>query len=392
VKSNADVDSYTPPAVRDTPLQEFDDHGLGLEPGNLSAINSLRIYRTLRWGRNVELILTDNRSYRSEPVMHRLEATPFQPQQFPFVLSDNVVDVFDGGREFNHGHPPDEIVFSGASVANPRKQSAPQSMLGAAQKAWFVEKLRASSAPWKVWGNSVGMLEWRIDFQNLPEGVGPKWPDSGYATFIDDDWSAYRHERAEILDVLRSKQITGVVAVCGDRHAFEAGLVSASLPPKTFEPVMAEFVTGSISAPGLFEAAEYSLPKNHPLRPIYLYQSSAEAAVQPAVNFSMMHGVRASLALTRTGDLRKALAERNPQVAPHLSFVDLGGHGYSLVRASSDELEVEFVCVVRPLERSDRADGGPLSYRVTHRVKRWTHEAAPRIERTKVDGTLPVVV
>jgi len=105
-----------------------------------------------------------------------------------------------------------------------------------------------------------------------------------------------------------------------------------------------------------------------------------------------MHGVRASLALTRTGDLRKALAERNPQVAPHLSFVDLGGHGYSLVRASSDELEVEFVCVVRPLERSDRADGGPLSYRVTHRVKRWTHEAAPRIERTKVDGTLPVVV
>ena len=165
-----------------------------------------------------------------------------------------------------------------------------------------------------------------------------------------------------------------------------------SLPPKAFEPVIAEFVTGSISAPGLFEAAEYSLPKDHPLRAIYLYEPSADAAVQPAINFSMMHGVRASLALKRTGDGRRALAERNPQLAPHLSFVDLGGHGYSVVRASSEQLEVEFVCIPRPIEPSGRTDGGPLAYRVTHRVKRWTHEAAPQIERTKVEGTLPLVL
>jgi alkaline phosphatase D len=236
------------------------------------------------------------------------------------------------------------------------------------------------------------MGEWRIDFQNLPESMGVKWPDAGYATFVADDWSAYRHERAEVLDFIRSKEITGVVALCGDRHAFEAALVAPSLPPKAFEPVIAEFITGSVSAPGLFEAAESSLPEDHPLRAIYLHQSSAEAAVQPAVNFSMMHGVRASLALKRTGDTRQALAERNPQLAPHLSFIDLGGHGYSLVRASSDELEVEFVCIVRPLERNERADGGPLAYRVVHRVKRWTHNVAPKIERTRVEGTLPLVV
>ena len=390
VKSNADVDSYTPPAVRDTPLQEFDDHGLGLEPGNLSAINSLRIYRTLRWGRNVELILTDNRSYRSEPVMHRSEASPFQPQQFPYVLSEDVVEVFDGGREFGRGKPPDEISFNGKSVSNPRRHSAPQSMLGVAQKAWFLEKLTESSVPWKLWGNSVGMGDWRIDFQNLPESADAKWPDAGYATFMDDDWSAYRHERAEVLDFIRSKKITGVVALCGDRHAFEAGLISAALPPKAYEPVIAEFVTGSISAPGLFEAAEYSLPKDHPLRSIYLYQASAEAKVQPAVNFSIMHGVRASLALKQTGDARRALVQRNPQLAPHLSFIDLGGHGYSVVRAGSDEMEVEFVCILRPVERNERADGGPLAYRIVHRVKRW--KAAPQIERTMVEGTLPLVL
>jgi alkaline phosphatase D len=392
VKSNPDIDRFTPPVVHDKPIREFDDHGLGLEPGNLAAINSLKVYRTLRWGRNVELILTDNRSYRSEPVMHRAEATPFQPQQFPFVLSDNVVHVFDAGREFDHGKPPDEISFNGANISNPRKGAAPQSMLGVAQKAWLLEKLRVSSAPWKLWGNSVGMGEWRIDFQNLPADTGAKWPDAGYATFIDDDWSAYRHERSEVLNFIRGKQITGVVALCGDRHAFEAGLISSSLTPKAFEPVIAEFVTGSISAPGLFEAAEYSLPKDHPLRAIYLYQQPGATTVQPAVNFSMMNGVRASLALKRTDDLKRALAERNPQLAPHLSFVDLGGHGYSVVRADSDEMEVEFVCIVRPLERSERADGGPLAYRVVHRVKRWPPEARPRIERVRVDGTLPLVV
>lgn len=392
VKRNPDVDSFTPPSVRDAPVREFDDHGLGLEPSNLDAINSLKIYRTLRWGRNVELILTDNRSYRSEPVMHREEATVFQPQQFPFVLSENVVEVFDGGRAFDKGKPPKAILFDDVLVSNPRKDSPPQSMLGAAQQEWFHEKLHASSAPWKLWGNSVAMADWRIDFQNLPAGAGAKWPDAGYATLMDDDWSAYRHARAEVLDFIRGKEITGVVALCGDRHAFEAALVSASLPPKTYKPVIAEFVTGSISAPGLFEAAEYALPKDHPLRAIYLHQPAAASTVQPAVNFSIMNGVRASLALARTGDARQALAERNPQLAPHLSFIDLGGHGYSVVRAGSDELEVEFVCIVRPLERNERADGGPLAYRVTHRVRRWTHNATPRIERTKAEGTLPLVV
>ena len=324
--------------------------------------------------------------------MHRAEAARFQPQQFPYALSDNVVDVLDGGREFDKGKPPDEISFNGATIPNPRKQSSPQSMLGVDQKAWFLEKLRASSVPWKLWGNSIGMAEWRIDFQNLPEGAGPKWPDAGYATFGDDDWSAYRHERAEVLDFIRRGNITGVVALCGDRHAFEASLVAPSLPPRAFEPVIAEFITGSISAPGIFEAAEYSLPKNHPLRAIYLHQPSPDATVEPAMNFSIMHGVRASLALKRTGDARQALAERNPQLAPHLSFIDLGGHGYSVVRAGAENLEVEFVCIVRPLERSEGADGGPLAYRVVHRVKRWTREGAPQIERTKVEGRLPLVL
>ncbi|HJQ26927.1 MAG TPA: alkaline phosphatase D family protein [Blastocatellia bacterium] len=389
---NSLADRFAAPAVANAPLRNFDDQGLGLEPGNLAAINSLKLYRTLRYGRHVELILTDNRSYRAEPVLDRAEAAPFQPKQFPFVASQDVVELLDAGRAYNRGRPPETIRFDGKRLPNPRRHMPPQSMLGAAQKAWLFERLRSSKATWKLWGNSVGMLDWRIDFQNLPEGVGPRWPASGYALLSDDDWAAYRFERAEVLDFVRRLRVTGVATLCGDRHAFSAGVVSPALPPERFEPVIAEFITGSVSAPGLFEAAEYALPKDHPLLPVYLYKPAAGAAVQPAMNVTLMHGVRASLALQKTGDTSRALAARNAEVAPHLAFVDLGGHGYSVVRASGDQLEVEFVCIPRPLERGDRADGGPLAYRVTHRVKRWSRGAAPRLERTTFEGDLPCVL
>ena len=389
---SASLERFDAPTVADAPIRDFDEQGLGVERGNLAAINSLTIFRALRWGRNVDLILTDNRSYRAQPLTDAADAARFRPTGFPAVVAQDVIETLDAGRAYDGGHPPATIRFGDADVPNPRVNAAPQSMLGAAQKAWFLDRLRASAAVWKLWGNSVGMLDWRIDFQNLPPEVGPRWPSTGYAQFADDDWTGYRHERGEILRFIQRERIAGVATIVGDRHAFLAGVLSPTLPPKPFEPVAAEFTTGSVSAPGLFEAMEYALPKHHPLRAIYLHQPSPPAAMQPAINLSCMHGVRASLALQRTADAQAALAARNPEVAPHLAFLDAGGHGYATVRASSSELEVEFVCIPRPLERSDRADGGPLAYRVSYRVPRWNPGEAPQLERTATEGELPLVL
>jgi alkaline phosphatase D len=95
--------------------------------------------------------------------------------------------------------------------------------------------------------------------------------------------------------------------------------------------------------------------------------------------------------LQETGDLAKALAARNPDVAPHLSFADLGGHGYAMVRASPAALDVEFVCIERPVERSTGNDGGPLAYRISHHVPRWAPGEEPRLERRDLEGTPPLL-
>src|SRR5262249_50636261 len=138
-----------------------------------------------RFGANVELIITDNRAYRSEPPMNRPDTAAFRSRDFPAVVSEDVVGILDAGREANAGVPPKTIAFGGKQIQNPRLVDPPSSMLGREQRDWFLRALRESRAKWKLWGNSVALLDWRIDFQNLPEGHGPAWPDGGYAQLVD---------------------------------------------------------------------------------------------------------------------------------------------------------------------------------------------------------------
>ena len=295
------------------------------------------------------------------------------------------VEILDSGRAWRGGNPPATIRYGGRDLPNPAKDAPPQTHLGAAQKAWFLDRLRRSTAAWKIWGHSFGTLVWRTDIQNLAQWQGPTWPGSGYALLN----GGFFAERAEICDMVRREGITGFAVVAGDKHSFWAGLVSKDLPPAPFDPVGVEFVTGSISSQGLFEVAEQVIPRTDPMRALFV-QDRFDGTTAPAINMTVLHGVRSSLALTRVGGIAGALALRNPQLAPHLSFADLAGHGYATVTATADLMETEFVCIPRPLERSGTADGGPISYRVIHRVKLWTRGQPPQLEQEIVEGVPPL--
>lgn len=380
------LDRFDPPSVVDAPVRRFDDQGLGQEPNNLAAINSLKGYRALRWGRNIDLIITDQHSYRSEEPTGRPEATGFASKDFPEMMPQEAMEILDAGRSYAGGHAPQTIRFGDLEIPNFRKDEPPQTILGEEQKAWFLNRLRSSRATWKIWGNTLGTLDWRVDPRNLPRGLTKLWPGSGYAGFGGGDHSAAYVERAEVYDLVRDAGITGFATVAGDRHSFWAGLAAKALPPHAFEPVGIAFITGSISAPGLVEAFEHRFAKDHPLRPLFLCDQGEGKKPSPAVNMLLHHGVRACLEYDKSRDPKKARALSNPDLSPHLSFIDMGGHGYATVRVSADGFETEFVCIPRPLERSDRSDGGPLRYRVVHRARLWRKGERPRLEQRIMEG------
>ena len=384
--SGPSLDRFDPPAVADVAVTTFDDHGLGQEPNNLAAINSLRGYRSLRWGRHVDLIITDERSYRSEDPGTDIDGDTLINKDFADFVPEELLEIIDGGREYNGGKPPDEIVFGDKKVPNTQKNRPPQTILGAEQKKWFLEQLRQSKATWKIWGSTTATLPQRVDVQNLPaETRAGKWPDDVIGSMGGGDVSGAYYERAQIYDFVQQNGITGFATVAGDRHAFWAGLASKSLPPKSFAPVGVAFVVGSISAPGFLESLEHR-KKDSPFRELFLGQGPADTKTQPTINMLLRHGVRSCLEYSKSGDLAKARELSNPSMAPHLSFVDMGGHGYAVVQAAANELVTEFVCIARPVIRMESPDGGPLRYRVRNRSQLWRAGEAPKVDTTVVEG------
>ena len=104
---------------------------------------------------------------------------------------------------------------------------------------------------------------------------------------------------------------------------------------------------------------------------------------------------KSSLLNALTG--RKALARvsQNPGRTQQLNFfdlngelvlVDMPGHGYAKVRLTGSEMRTEFVCIPRPVTRSERADGGPLRYRVAHKAKLWKPGEAPKLGVQVLEG------
>lgn len=377
------IDQFSPPTVQKAPIETFDDHGFATEPNSITAIASMTAYRAMRYGKHVDLILTDHHSYKMADPTDRPEASALDSGAYP-VLPQEWMEIVDGGKDYAGGKPPATIEIGGKSVPNFRKDEPAFTVLGREQKAWLKDRLTQSTATWKIWGVTNGPLDMRADPQNLPSGmIKDAWPGKGYGTFGGGDFSGAFAERAEIYDLVRERKLSGFVTVSGDRHSFWAGYAAPRLPPAGFDPVGLSFITGSISAPGMGEALEYASKKD-PFRGLFM--RDAPSGPELTVNLTLKHGVRAALEYAASGDIARARALTNPDNAPHVEFVDMAGHGYSVVSVGPDTIDTEFVCIVRPVTRATTPDGGPLRYRVSHRAKLWRPGTAPKLEQRLLEG------
>jgi alkaline phosphatase D len=113
---------------------------------------------------------------------------------------------------------------------------------------------------------------------------------------------------------------------------------------------------------------------------------------ETTINLTLKHGVRSALEYARSGDLAAARRLSNPANAPHLEFIDMGGHGYAVVTAGPTALETEFVCIPRPITRSVTPDGGPIRYRVRHTTPMWIAGTHPAIVQQVIEGDVGLAV
>jgi alkaline phosphatase D len=381
------LDEFGAVAVKNVKIEQWDGNGLGTEPNNLTAIRSLIAYRAIRYGKHLDLLLTDQHSFCGDDPSDAEGVGKIYDPSFNGMFSEEAMIALDAGRAFDGGKPPAELHFRDVRIPNPRKETQPRTILGVEQKAWFKDQLRKSKATWKIWGNSLGALDHRADPQNLPAGmVKNPWPADSYAIFRTDDYGAAYAERKEIYDLVREAKITGFAIVSGDRHSFWAGYAAAELPPRKFEPVGLSFVGASLASPGTMEALEHGLRKNSPLRALFLADRPDGSKPDWTNNMLVKYGVRSCLEYAKSFDLKRARSLSNPDLAPHLEFVDLGAHGYAKVRLSGDQMRTEFVCIPRPITRSERPDGGPIRYRVLHTAALWKSGERPQLKTSVLEG------
>jgi alkaline phosphatase D len=185
--------------------------------------DDITIYRSLRYGKHVELVLTDQRSYRAD---HLIAEGPADADVGKILPNSSL-----GSRQL--------VIKEGF---DPKEAAAVPTMLGSAQKQWFIDTVSGSDATWKFWGNETQLAQMAIDLTDVTD-----LPESFQKVFYFtvDQWDGYRSERAEILGALAGVQ--NLVALTGDIHAFYACLIYPDFDVPT-APVCVEYTVAGISS------------------------------------------------------------------------------------------------------------------------------------------------
>lgn len=319
----------------------------------------LQIYRQLRWGRHIDLLITDLRTYRSAPPLpHGIADQLGMPMD-----AAELVAIFDGGRDYNNGAPPELLPFGDGKLPNTARDRAPGTMLGQQQKDWFKQSLTESSSTWKVWGNSLPILPLRMDLSSLP------FAGMHDSILSEDAWAGFPMEYRELMNWVDSEDITGLVSLSGDHHMQGASTLVRD-PDQESSPVMAvDFNVTGISSTPHFNSVLYSANKDNSDF-MQLVATEVDGQVAETWNMSLCQGVLASLAYDKTG-LKGVANWLGPSSAnPGLSYIDTNSNGYGLARFDGSQCEVELVTVVAPLEDSD-SQGSHILRRARFKLLNW---------------------
>lgn len=356
--------------VKDSPF--LGPQGDWLDPNidNRAALATMTIYRTLRWGKTLQIVLTDNRSYKSPPPRVTIEG-----QSLPSI---ETVKLLDQGRSANEGDPPATIPDT--NVANPRRTAPRGSVLGATQKQWFKDVLKESDARWKIWANPFPALPFRFDIGNFVL--------SGMQNSLLglDGWNGYPSERKELMEFIRDNGVSNVVSVAGDHHMHMAGLLVDDPDAEMPNAVAVEFLGAGISSEAVFPGAERASRNNSVFHSIVTYQSGDEQVEN--FNLALLGGVNTAIVRSWTGSSWLSDVWWNAKANPGLTYVDTNANGYGILSVNAGRVEANLITTANP-EVDHGPKGSPIIRKAKFTLRAWTPGQTPELIGPTFQGTPP---
>jgi len=367
----SEAKDFAPTSVKNAAFTAPDADNFVDEPNNAAAVGAITIYRSFRFGKHVELVMTDERSYRSDHAVPEEITTAiglplfFVPRN---VLPLPLVKTLDEGSTANNNNPPDEITLipdlpnmPGVHIPNTRKASPPGTMLGKQQKEWWKATMKKSDATWKLWGNEVTLMRLKIP------PLGPT--DPADRVLAADSWDGYPTERKELMTFLREESIKNVVVLSGDIHAAFAGTIDDDFDAPTRSPVACELVGPGVTSNSLFSFFEFASRLLTSLRPLVTVDTTAKGGAKFTENFNllMLHGTVSAGAFAQFVAMPNVSIADALQIAtgvgvsvnpnPHLKYVDTNAQGYGYVQVTADQVAAQIVTINRPIGAPTDAPG-----------------------------------
>ncbi len=365
------------PAILDE-LAGQPGHGFRRPAGtsdNDSAVDSLCIYRRLRWGSYLDILLTDLRSYRSAPCLDSDLA-----EQLGLPLETvRLVEIADAGSAYDGGNPPATLPYGDGTVPNPGLGREPGTMLGRGQRDWFLDTLESSTARWKLWGNPIPIMPLRLDMSDLP------FTDYEDSIFNIDGWEGFPYELNLLLGEIARREVGAVVSLSGDHHMHGAATVRHR-QRRDAAPVAVDFAVAGISSSPVYGDILAAARGSHGGFGDLVYKETDDGLL-PVWHTSMVDGVFAAYAYAKTGWDSLASWLGPNEANEGLKFVDTTANGYGLATFDEAELRVSLVTVrdVRNAPEPPAVVKSVARFRVPH----WTAGEAAKMEGPEFEGQPP---
>lgn len=151
-----------------------------------------------------------------------------------FEIGDLVKVVATDERLYRDGPPCgverlDRQLTKGCSA----REVPDRTMLGVAQKDWFLGQMGDSGSVWNIWANAMLAMPFKIGYEA--------------PTYLSlDHWDGYPAERTAVMTDLL--EVQNVVAITGDMHSFVAGHLQTDAASLFSPRAGVEFMGGSVTS------------------------------------------------------------------------------------------------------------------------------------------------